>query len=616
LKISISNFKGTKPKLAAHLLGGDQAQTAQNTRLEKSDLRAWRKPFSTLQIAAGSNYKALYQYKTDDVGIGNQWVSDQNDLDFAESPIANDTHERLYYSGAALPRFFANDMDSDPWDKSVDNVYMGPVPPVDTGTWGFVSGHTGGSSYRAYVYTYVTRYGVETGPIATILETTTYNTGNVVIEDFTQPPADYGMRTTVGSNIPYVRVYRTNSSQTGAEFQYVGQFNASTHTFGTDTFTDNIADADLGEVLITEGHTGVSDEIQGLIGLSNGIFAAFFGNELHLSEPYLPDSWKASNIKSFDYNIVGLGYLGTNIIVLTEGIPYIVTGAAPESMTKTRLNGFYPCVSKRSIVSSLYGVIYASHEGLILIDHNGPRNITLDFITPNEWGNYSPSYIHGQFYNGKYFGCFNDIPNSNTGSFVFDVQNETLSSLGKYYQATYLEVADGKMYIINYGEETTNIMEWAGDPYNFLYYTWKSKKFVLPQDTGYTCAQVLVDKEEYSNILAAIGDNAYLEGENAALFAAAEIGGNFNYGDFSTYDEYWNSLAWNESNLTEIADLSVDQYINFKLYVDNTLVMTKTISTDTVFRLVPHRGRRIEVELSGYIPIRRVVLAQSPKEIG
>jgi hypothetical protein len=604
-----------QPKLAAHLLGEDQAQTAQNARLEKADLRAWRKPVSTLQITAGSTYKSLYQYKTDDVGIGNQWVKSTNNLDFAESPVANDTHERLYFTGESEPRFFANDMDSDPWDQDTDYKKMGPVPPVDTGTWGFVSGHTGGTTYRGYVYTYVNRYGFETGPIATILETSTYNTGNVVIEDFTQPPSGYGMRTTVGSNIPYVRIYRTNSSQTGAEFQYVGQFNASTHTFGTDTFTDDVADADLGAVLSTEGYTGVDANLSGLIGLSNGILAGFHGNELHLSEPYLPDAWKAANVMSFDYDIVGLGYLGTNIIVLTEGIPYIVTGNAPESMTKTRLNGFYPCVSTRSIVNSMYGVIYASHEGLIMIDHNGPRNITLDFITPFEWEDYSPSYIHGQFYNGKYFGCYNDTPNSNTGSFVFDIQNGILSSLGNYYQATYLEVADGKMYIINYDEETTNIMEWAGDEYNFLYYTWKSKKYVTGQDTGFTCAQVVVDKEEYADLVAAIGDNAYLEGLNTALFTTAEVGGNFNYGDFSTYDEYWNALAWNESNLTELADLSVDQYIDFKYYVDNVLIMTKTISADTVFRLPPHRGRRFEVELSGYIPIRKVTIAQSPREI-
>ena len=308
MKISVENFSGTQPKKAPHLLDANQAQLAENARVEKSDVRSWRDSDLVANLT-DSSWETLYKYITADEGIGEQWVTSTYDLDFAENPLAADAFERVYFSGGsdAVPQAFANDLDSDPW-VITDTYKIGPAKPVDTGTWGFVSGHDGGSEYRAYVYTYVSRYGEETGPIATVLETEVYDgTSNVVIEDFTQPPAGYGLRGTVGSNIPYVRIYRTNSSVSGAEFQYVGQFNATTHTFGTSTFTDNVADEDLGEVIPTELYEGIQSNLSGLMSLSNGIFAGFVGNELYLSEPYLPHAWTDEYVLSFDYDIVGLG---------------------------------------------------------------------------------------------------------------------------------------------------------------------------------------------------------------------------------------------------------------------------------------------------------------------
>jgi hypothetical protein len=610
LKITLNNFSGIQPKLSAHLLNDEQGQLAQNARIEKADLRAWQDTslITTITTAA---YKTLHQYKE---GANENWVYSTADLDFAQSPIAADTYERLYYSGGTAPiEAFANDLDSSPWDQAVDFYKVGHAKPT-TG-WGFVSGHTGGSEFRSYVYTYVSRFGEESGPSA-VLNTEVYDgVSNVILEDFVSPSAGYGNLSTVGSSIPYVRIYRTNASTTGAEYQYVGQFNATTHTFGTDTFTDDVADADLGEVLSTEFTEAPPTGLTGLIGLSNGIFAGFVGNELYLSDLYLPHSWPDEYVLSFDYDIVGLGYLGTNIIVLTEGIPYMVTGFTPDTMQKQRLNGFYPCRSKMSIVNSPFGVLFTSHEGLILIDHNGPRNVTFDYVTPSDWEDFEPETMRGTFYNGKYFGFYSS---TNEGTFVLDVQNNILSTVAKYYQAAYQEVAEGIMYVIR-AEDTTMIRQWEGNYYNYLYYQWKSKKFLLPQDMGFTCAQVIVDAEERDAVEDAIGDDGVLEAANAVVWATGDLQDSFNYGSGPTETELdmaFNTEEFNGSALFSTRSLSFSTYIQFQLYIDNVLVFTKNIDNDRVFRLPPLRGRRVEVKLSGYIPIRRVSLAQSPQEIG
>jgi hypothetical protein len=607
MKIELINFEGIQPKLSAHLLQEPQAQLAENVRAEKGDLRSWAAGLSVADLAA-ADYKSLYQYS---FGAETNWVYSANDLDFAHPAIANDTFERLYFTGESEPRVFANDLDSDPWVQSTDYYKLGPAVPVDTETWGFVSGHTGGTEYRAYVYTYVSRYGEETGPIKTVLATTTYNTGDVIIEDFTQPPANYGLRSTVDGEIPYVRIYRTNSSQSGAEFQYVGQFNATTHTFGTDTFTDDVADADLGEVLPTEKFEGVNASMIGLIGLPNGIFAGFVGNELYLSEPYFPHAWPDEYVLVFDYDIVGLGIDGTNIIVMTEGYTYVVYGPTPEEMQKQRLPGFYPCLFKRSIVSTPYGVFFTSHEGLVKATAQTQEVITEQHMSPAEWEAYRPETMHGVFYNNKYFGWIGYA--GEESGIIFDIGTGILTTNGSYHEATYIQITSGTLYTINTNNE---IAEWEGDPYNFQYYRWKSKKFLLPLDTGFTCGQIIVDLDTYDTIIAALEDNSYLEGLNAAIFATGDLNDTFNYGDgTTTLDMTYNYEEFNGTNLYDLNSISMSNAIVFKLYVDGALVAQRSITDDHYFRLPATRGRRIEVQLEGYIPIRRCILAQSPREL-
>jgi hypothetical protein len=330
-----------------------------------------------------------------------------------------------------------------------------------------------------------------------------------------------------------------------------------------------VADADLGEVLSSTLYEAPPTGLSGLIGLSNGIFAGFVGNELYLSELYQPHAWPDEYVLSFDYDIVGIGYLGTNIVVLTTGIPYLVTGYTPDAMQKQRLQGFYPCRCKMSIVNSPFGVIYSSHEGLILIDHNGPKNITFDYLTPTDWEDFEPDYVRGTFYNGKYFGFYD---NTNTGTFIFDIQNNLWSGVEKYYQAAYQEVSEGTMFVIR-AEDTTMIRQWEGNYYNYLYYQWKSKKFVTPQQTSFACAQVLIDTQEQQAIENAIADDDYIETLNAVVWATGDLEDAVNQGAGPTEDDLemaYNTEEFNGSALYARQDVSFNNYVKFQYWVDKS----------------------------------------------
>ena len=164
-----------------------------------------------------------------------------------------------------LPRYLVNDKVSDPFDPTTDFHRMG-IPEPDAAP-AFVSGHDGGGDYRAYIYTRVNRFGVE-GPPSPVLSTAVYNTGNVVIDTFVGPTKGHACRSAVSGNPPHIRLYRTNSSSNSvAAFQYVKEQDISASTnYSTLEITDDVADADLGEVIPSVGWLKPDDNMRGLIG--------------------------------------------------------------------------------------------------------------------------------------------------------------------------------------------------------------------------------------------------------------------------------------------------------------------------------------------------------------
>jgi hypothetical protein len=134
----------------------------------------------------------------------------------------------------------------------------------------------------------------------------------------------------------------------------------------------------------------------------------------------------------------------------------------------------------------------------------------------------------------------------------------------------------------------------------------------------------MVDIDYYDQLIQEVEDNEYLEELNATVWASADLQDTRNYGDgiqdgdstLDNPDYTFNKQHFNYSALRTLQSIEVDQFVKFRLYVDNKLVFEKNINSDKYFRLPAVRGRRIEFELGGYIPVRRVVIAQSPAEIG
>ncbi len=103
----------------------------------------------------------------------------------------------------------------------------------------------------------------------------------------------------------------------------------------------------------------------------------------------MPHAWPPAYQIVVEYDIVGLAVVGAEIVVLTKGHPYLVTGSAPGNLTAAKIPDAQACVSAQSIVAFENGVIYASPDGLVMIDGRA-RLISTEVFDERSWAALQP----------------------------------------------------------------------------------------------------------------------------------------------------------------------------------------------------------------------------------
>jgi len=158
------------------------------------------------------------------------------------------------------------------------------------------------------------------------------------------------------------------------------------------------------------------------------------------------------------------------------------------------------------------------------------------------------------------------------------------------------------------------IYEWEGDasqPYENTY-TWRSKKYLLPVRTTFTCGRVIAeyqDREDYWETVEARDE--VLRRNRARIAAGALLGliGDEELGERELDGDILEDVP-------EVADYSGDYALAFKVYCDDVLRLTKEIYVGVPFRLGDgFRGRTWEIEVIGNVIVKRVDLASSMEEL-
>jgi hypothetical protein len=475
VKIAVDTFAGTVPQLSARLLQTPQAQKAANARLDSGDLRPWN-GFSKTRALKQSGAKTIYLYKNA------YWFEFSDVVDVVRAPVADDTYGRAYYTGTDKPRVTDNDLALTGSGAYPIASYQLGLPAPASGPAVSVQGSVTDNDpslveSRAYVYTFVSKYGEE-GPPSAASGLVDWAPGqDVVVSGFAVPSGEYVLDT--------IRIYRTNTSAAGAEYQYVGEVATS-----SSSYTDSVADTALGEVLASEGWVAPPDDMHSLVTMPGGMLAGARGFDVLISEAYQPHAWPYAYRLSVDDTIVGLGVEGNTLVVLTERRPYFVAGSTPASMSMAAAaSAEFACASKRSIAGLPGGgVVYAAPGGLAAITESRAEMLTREYLTPEQWRAYNPDTMVGLVYHGRYFGFYDG------GCLVFDPASGHLSTLDLTADGGYRDPASGKLYAIKDGE----IQQWNdGDA---LTYTWRSKVFELPRPVMWSAARVRGDKDKFTTL--------------------------------------------------------------------------------------------------------------------
>lgn len=344
---------------------------------------------------------------------------------------------------------------------------------------------------RAYVYTYVSQYGEE-GPPSEPSETVDID------PDYPVTVSNLSGAPTGNYNITKIHLYRTATAANGAT-QY--QLVTDNIALGVGSYVDKVLQSSLAEVIPSTSWVAPPVDTQGLRMMANGIAIGWSQEKtIIFSEQYQPHAYPAKYRISVDYPVVGIAVFGQSAAVLTKGFPYLVGGVSPESMTLAKLPLEQACVSKRSIVETGNGVMYASPDGLVLISPGGADVVTKGVLSQAQWQAYNPETIHGYWHESRYHG-FSTVGGV-VKMFVFDPSGQSAvwceTTLSGF--AAHRVVQDDQLYVL----DSNGLQSLFGG--SSLTYTWRSKIGQLPSPGTMAFGQVVADS--YPVTMKVIADGA------------------------------------------------------------------------------------------------------------
>lgn len=281
-------------------------------------------------------------------------------------------------------------------------------------------------------------------------------------------------------------VYASNAKALLGTATVAGVLTGSPNGFSIllNSYTDRLLSSDLAEVIPTTTWLPPPTNLQGLVGMANGIMAGYFDNALCFCEPYVGYAWPVQYQIPIKYPIRGLGTCGNSVFVGTKGNPYIVTGTDSASMSAREIPSGQACVSQRSIASVMGAVIYASPDGLCLIDEGGVNKVaTSGHFTKKDWMALNPfsivACVHDQVY---YFTYAND---AGQGAYAFDYLNGKLVRLDLSCTAMFNDLATDAIFYLADGN--INALFDAATERDGVYHTGTIK---LPKQAGFAWLQV------------------------------------------------------------------------------------------------------------------------------
>lgn len=495
MKFSVAPFHGMRPAQGDDLLARGEAVESTNARLTSGYLESFKQLTTTPIVTfSGGPVLSIYRFAQSNTNEAQFWFQHTADMNVVKGPIDSDTEERTYITGRnSYPEKTKASLATATTPYPSSTLRMGlPAPaaisaPTVSGT---ATNPTDPLETVVYVTTYVSTWGEE-GPPSAVSASAAWRPGQSV--DLTGLPTAPG----AGYDMASKNLYRSATGSSNTQFQLVASIGVA-----TTTYSDTKLTADLGTTLPTNGWVAPPEDMTGLTAMPNGVMAGFTKNTLCFSEPFAPYAWPVRYQRSTDAPIVGIAAFDQSLFVGTTTGIYVVTGADPANMSMDKLGVAQSCVSKRSVVSMLGGVIFASPDGLFRIDSSGIRSLTDGLMTRNDWQAYRPSSISAYESDGHYIAFFDN--GTRQGGMLFSFgENPTFSETDLYATAGYRDNSRDALFLVTSGN---HLRKWDDRAAPALTYTWRSGVFHLPYEVNMAAARV--DAESYPVTFQLYADDA------------------------------------------------------------------------------------------------------------
>jgi hypothetical protein len=391
-----------------------------------------------------------------------------------------------------------------------------------------------------------------------------------------------------------------------------------------DSYTDDFDFLNLVNILTTDDFDAPNAAMVGLTLAQNNMLVGFFDNQLCVAEPNKPWAWPLAYRRTFENNIVAVATVQGFLLVMTNEYTYRVSGNDPSTLSITRIDTPFPCLSKKSVVNMGYGVLFATYGGLALWSPSSGLELATKYI--HDWDTWDdgidPSTIVGHFYNNKYFGAHS------TGSFLFERDEKVggfFTTAGHKFNSAWTDPEDNSVYTSS--DTLGTITEWGSVTSPVRPMEWKSKTVVTKDYINLGAARVVADYTVTTEDAAAYAThNAGVEAFNTAVFTASEqlgsINGPTDYLDAAGV-EINNFASFNTGVVHGPVGLGAmiqsertaptAYTVAFKLYQNKALVFEQTVSNDEIFRLPSgYKADTFEVSVASPARVRAIHLGETP----
>lgn len=203
-------------------------------------------------------------------------------------------------------------------------------------------------------------------------------------------------------------------------------------------------------------------------------------------EPYAPYAWPVEYQLTTQMPIVALGAFGQTLVVAHRGGIDYISGADAASMSMQKDVSQQTCVAQRSMVTVEGGVVFASPDGLCLATGNGVQLVTADHFTREDWQRLAPASMVAAYHERSYYFLWDN--GTTKGCYALHLDSGRLTTLDLRGSALYVDPISDTLY----AARGTSIYACFAAP-TYRTATWRSKRFVLPQQAGFAWLTVESD---------------------------------------------------------------------------------------------------------------------------